>query len=83
MSQHPELFPIPVQQKIRAMVAGDRMKIGAFHVLGHDMACQVTRSIATTQNAGMSTGEEAESVNSLLVPSSASLRKMRSVALDR
>ena len=79
LSKHADLVSAGARQEIRQMIENKRMLIGAFHVLGHGTQCQRTLNIATTPQAGMSSGEEAESVNSMIVAASASLRKMRCV----
>ena len=56
-----------------------RYVIGALHVFGHQLLCQLKLSVRRVMGMGLTTGEECEQFNSRIVACSASLRKMRYV----
>jgi len=74
MNRCPLLFSNTVRTEITRLVNDKKMLIGAFHAYGHGAKCQLL-NISRHEGAGLTSGEEAEQVNAMLIPSSASLRK--------
>ena len=74
MDRCPLLFSNTVRTEITRLVNDKKMLIGAFHAYGHGAKCQLL-NISRHEGAGLTSGEEAEQVNAMLIPSSASLRK--------
>jgi len=73
MNRCPLLFSNTVRTEITRLVNDKKMLIGAFHAYGHGAKCQLL-NISRHEGAGLTSGEEAEQVNAMLIPSSASLR---------
>lgn len=68
-----------LQAKLKALLEllENSCVLGALHVWGHQLLCQLRYSIRRFPGTGLASGEESEYFNSRLAACCASLRKMR------